>query len=135
MHIPFENTDSTDFVQCLFECNLKEGYPKSKQRNLHFRLANDKDIADYKDALLKHRIIWADDGRFYHYPLVGDHYYEIFFNHGVADFRERILENEDTRPESSRLIMECNMTVHPEVREKRVKQRVDEINKVLGLNE
>ncbi len=135
MYIPFENTDSTDFVQYLFECNLKEGYPKSKQRNLHFRLANDKDIADYKDALLKHRIIWADDGRFYHYPLVGDHYYEIFFNHGVADFRERILENEDTRPESSRLIMECNMTVHPEVREKRVKQRVDEINKVLGLNE
>lgn len=135
MHIPFENTDSTDFVQCLFECNLKEGYPKSKQRNLHFRLANDKDIADYKDALLKHRIIWADDGRFYHYPLVGDHYYEIFFNHGVADFRERILEDEDTRPESSRLIMECNMIFHPEVREKRVKQRVDEINKVLGLNE
>lgn len=135
MHIPFENTDSTDFAQCLLACDLKEGYPKSKQRNLHFRLANDKDIADYKDALLKHRIIWADDGRFYHYPLVGDHYYEIFFNHGVADFRERILENEDTRPESSRLIMECDMTVHPEVREKRVKQRVDEINKALGLNE
>ena len=134
MHIPFENTDSTDFAQCLWGYNLKEGYPKSKQRNLHFRLANDKDIADYKDALIKHRIIWADDGRFYHYPLVGDHYYEIFFNHGVADFRERILENEDTRPESSRLIMECDMTVPLEVREKRVEQRVNEINKALGLN-
>lgn len=135
MYIPFENTDFTDFAQCLLGCDLKDGYPKSKQRNLHFRLANDKDIADYSDALRKHRIIWAEDGRFYHYPLVGDHYYEIFFNHGVADFRERILENEDTRPESSRLIMECDMTVHLELREKRVKQRVYDINKALGLNE
>lgn len=34
MYIPFENTDFTDFAQCLLGCDLKEGYPKSKQRNL-----------------------------------------------------------------------------------------------------
>ena len=29
--------------------------------------------------------------------------------------------------------MECDLTVHLELREKRVRQRVDEINKALGL--
>lgn len=132
-YIPFEGTDYMDFTQHLLAHNLKEGYPRKKPRNLHFRLANDKDIDDYRNALRNHRIIWADDGRFYHYPLVGDHYYEIFFNHGVADYRECILESENTRPEPSRLIMECNTTIHLELREKRVKKRVNEINKALGL--
>ena len=73
--------------------------------------------------------------RSYHYPHVGDHYYEIFFNHGVADFRECVLESEDTRPEISRLIMRCDLTVHLELREERVRKRVDGINKALGLKE
>lgn len=60
---------------------------------------------------------------------------EIFFNHGVADFRECVLESEDTRPEISRLIMKCDLDVHLELREKRVRKRVDEINKALGLKE
>lgn len=121
---PYDDLHDSDFTKCTVGCEL---------RNTHFRLATDKDIADYRNALRDHRITWEDEGRFYHYPHVGDHYYEIFFNHGVADFRECIVESEDTRPEISRLIMECDLTVHLELREERVRKRVDDINKALGL--
>lgn len=130
---PYDDLHDSDFSQCTLGCKLEKTHPSGEVRDYHFRLATDKDIADYRNALRDHRITWEDDGRFYHYPHVGDHYYEIFFNHGVADFRECVLESEETRPEISRLIMECDLTVHLELREKRVRQRVDEINKALGL--
>lgn len=134
---PYDDMHGSQFHQCRLGCNLKDDYdyPSGKTLHNHFRLATAKDFADYRKALRDHRITWEDDGRFYHYPHVGDHYYEIFFNHGVADFRECVLESEDTRPEISRLIMECDLTVHLELREKRVRKRVDEINKALGLKE
>lgn len=98
----------------------------------HFRLATAKDIDDYSTALRHHRITWEDDGHFYHYPHVGDHYYEIYFNHGKADFRECILESESTRPEISRLIMECDMSCSKEIREFQVREQVGKINEALG---
>lgn len=98
-----------------------------------FRLATDKDVTDYRKELREHRFTWEDDGRIYHYPHVGDHYFEIFFNHGVADFRERVMDSEDNRPEISRLIMECDMTFDSEFRERHVRERVEKINKALGL--
>ena len=133
VYSPYDDLHDSDFSQCTLGCKLEKTHPSGEVRDYHFRLATDKDIADYRNALRDHRITWEDDGRFYHYPHVGDHYYEIFFNHGVADFRECILESEDTRPEISRLIMKCDLDVHLELREKRVRQRVDEINKALGL--
>lgn len=133
VYSPYDDLHDSDFSQCTLGCDLRNTHPSGRTYNYHFRLATDKDIADYRNALRDHRITWEDNGRFYHYPHVGDHYYEIFFNHGVADFRECVLENEDSRPEISRLIMECDLTVHLELREKRVRQRVDEINKALGL--
>ncbi len=100
----------------------------------HLRLATDKDTADYCKALRDHRVTWEDDGHFYHYPHVGDHYYEIYFNHGVADFRECILESEATRPEISRLIMECDLSYYDQsLRESRVRERVKKINEALGI--
>lgn len=130
---PYDDLHDSDFSQCTLGCDLRNTHPSGRTYNYHFRLATDKDIADYRNALRDHRITWEDNGRFYHYPHVGDHYYEIFFNHGVADFRECVLESEDTRPEISRLIMECDLTVHLKLREKRVRERVDKINIALGL--
>lgn len=132
---PYEDMSHSDFIQCTVGSGIENEYPweEKETRPKHFRHATDKDIADYKRALRDHRITWEDDWRFYHYPHVGDHYYEIFFNHGVADFRERILESEDARPEISRLIMECDTTVHLELREKYVRERVSKINEALGL--
>lgn len=127
IYLPYADLRYSSFTEGWNGLDLK--------RNYHFRLATDKDIADYHNALRNHRITWEDDGLFYHYPHVGDHYYEIFFNHGVADFRECVCESEETRPEISRLIMECNLTVHLEIRERRVRKRVREINKALGLKD
>ena len=133
VYSPYDDLYDSDFSHCTLGCDLRDTNSNGHTRNYHFRLATDKDIADYRNALRDHRITWEDNGRFYHYPHVGDHYYEIFFNHGVADFRECVLESEDTRPEISRLIMECDLTVHLELREKRVRERVDKINIALGL--
>lgn len=135
IYSPYEDMSNSDFTPCTVGSRLENDYPwvEKEKRPKHFRHATDKDIADYKSALRGHRITWEDDGRFYHYPHVGDHYYEIFFNHGVADFRERIFEFEDERPEISRLIMECDTTVHLELREKYVRERVSKINEALGL--
>ena len=95
----------------------------------------DKDIEDYQRALRDHRITWEDDGRFYHYPHLGDHYFEIFFENGRATFAERSFDSEDERPPISRLIMECDLSVNQELREKRVRRRVRDINEALGLKE
>lgn len=130
---PYDDLSDSEFRPCTSGSDLKSNLPGDGKSDYHLRLATDKDIADYRNALRDHRITLEDDGRFYHYPHVGDHYYEIFFNHGVADFRECVLESEETRPEISRLIMKCDLDVHLELREKRVRQRVDEINKALGL--
>ena len=130
---PYEDMHDSQFSQCTLGCNLTDKDYKGEKKLNHFRLATDKDVEDYRNALRSHRITWEDDGRFYHYPHVGDRYFEIFFNHGMADFRERVMESEDTRPEISRLIMECNTTYGRELREKRVRERVANINKALGL--
>ena len=133
MYSPHEDMHDSQFSQCTLGCPVKREDWDGEYRNQHFCLATDKDIADYRKELRSHRITWEDNGRFYHYPHVGDRYFEIFFNHGVADFRERIMDNEENRPEISRLIMECNMTYNRELRESRVRKRVEEINKALGL--
>ena len=133
VYSPYDDLHDSSFSPYTLGCDLRDTPSNDQIRNSHFRLATDKDIADYRNALRDHRITWEDSGRFYHYPHVGDHYYEIFFNHGVADFRECVLDSEDSRPETSRLIMKCDLTVHLELREKRVRQRVHEINKALGL--
>lgn len=133
IYSPYDDMHNSDFSHCTLGCELNREDFEGKMRYRHFRLATDKDIADYRNALRDHRITWEDNGYFYHYPHVGDHYFEIFFNHGVADFRECTFESEDTRPEISRLIMECDLTVGRELREKRVRKRVEEINKALGL--
>lgn len=133
VYSPYDDLHDSDFSQCTLGCDLRDAPSNGQIRNSHFRLATDRDIADYRNALRNHRITWEDSGRFYHYPHVGDHYYEIFFNHGEADFRECVLDSEDSRPETSRLIMKCDLTVHLELREKHVRQRVHEINKALGL--
>ena len=132
---PYDDFHDSAFCPFTSGGDLTYNLPGGGKGNYHFRLATDKDIADYRNALRDHRITWEDNGLFYHYPHVGDHYYEIFFNHGVADFRECVLESEDTRPEISRLIMKCDLDVHLELREKRVRKRVDGINKALGLKE
>ena len=132
---PYDDFHDSEFRPCTTGSDLKSNLPGGGKGNYHFRLATAKDFIDYRKALRDHRITWEDDGRFYHYPHVGDHYYEIFFNHGVADFRECVLESYDTRPEISRLIMKCDLDVHLELREKRVRKRVDGINKALGLKE
>lgn len=124
---PFDDMRSSQFHQCSLGCFLHEGD--------RFRRANDKDIDDYKRALRDHRITWEDDGYFYHYPHVGDHYFEIFFQNGRATFAERSFDSEDERPPVSRLIMECNLSVNQELREKRVRRRVREINEQLGFKE
>lgn len=134
VYSPYEDMHDSQFSQCTLGCKLTDENFKGETIVKHFRLATEKEIEDYRNALRDHRITWEDDGRFYHYPHVGDRYFEIFFNHGMADFRERVMESEDTRPEISRLIMECNMTYGRELREKRVRMRVEEINKALGLN-
>lgn len=132
---PYDDFHDSEFHPGTTGSNLTYNLPDGGKGDYHFRLATTKDFADYRKALRDHRIVWNVDGRFYHYPHVGDHYYEIFFNHGVADFRECVLESEDTRPEISRLIMRCDLDVHLELREKRVRERVDGINKALGLKE
>lgn len=126
---PYADLHDSDFAQCILGCDVKD------YKNYIFRLATDEDIADYRKELRHHRVAWEDDGRSYYYPHVGDHYYEIFFNHGVADFRELVLESEDARPEISRLIMRCDIQCSQKFREQRVRHRVDEINKALGLIE
>lgn len=132
---PYDDLSDSEFRPCTSGGDLTYNLPGGGKGNYHFRLATAKDLADYRKALRDHRIAWDVDGHFYHYPHVGDHYYEIFFNHGVADFRECVLESEDTRPEISRLIMKCDLGVHLELREERVRKRVDGINKALGLKE
>lgn len=127
IYIPYADLRYSHFINGKGGLDLKSDY--------HFRLATDKDITDYHNALRDHRITWEDDGLFYHYPHVGDHYYEIFFNHGVADFRECVCESEETRPEISRLIMECDLTVNLEIRERRVREQVRDINKALGIKD
>lgn len=123
--VAFDDLSHTQFSGC---CLIGQNLGKE-----HFRLATDKDIDDYSTALRTHRITWEDDGNFYHYPHVGDHYYEIYFNHGKADFRECILESESTRPEISRLIMECDMSCSKEIRELKVRDQVGKINEAFGL--
>lgn len=124
---PFDDMSDSQFAQCSLGCTFHEGDM--------FRRANDKDIEDYQRALRDHRITWEDDGRFYHYPHLGDHYFEIYFENGRATFAERSFESEDERPPISRLIMECDLSVNQELREKRVRRRVRDINEALGLKE
>lgn len=134
IYAPFDDDMSdTEFYAGASGEKLKGRNYDGQERTKHFRIANDKDRDDYRRALRAHRIAWESDGRFYHYPHVGDRYFEIFFNHGVADFRERVMDSEANRPEISRLIMECNMTYNRELRESRVRERVEKINKALGL--
>ena len=93
---PYDDFHDSEFHSCTSGGDLIDNLPGGGKGNYHLRLATAKDFADYRKALRDHRIAWDVDGRFYHYPHVGDHYYEIFFNHGVADFRECVLESEDT---------------------------------------
>lgn len=49
--------------------------------------------------------------------------------------QKRSFDSEDERPPISRLIMECDLSVNQELREKRVRRRVRDINEALGLKE
>lgn len=134
MYSPYEDMHGSEFSRCMLGGKLKrENCCNGKKQNVRFRLANNKDAADYRKELRNHRVTWENDGRFYYYPNIGDHYFEIFFSHGKADFRECVMDREEDRPEISRLIMECNMTYNRELRESRVRKRIEEINKALEV--
>lgn len=100
-----------------------------------FRLATDKDRDDYRRALRHHRLTWADDGRFYYYPHVGDHYWQIYFTEQRAAYRECVLEDESKRPNISYLIMECDINLNEKLRRQRVEWVVSRINNALGLKD
>lgn len=132
---PYDDMRNSQFNGGTCSYRLRQKAQDGKIETVRFRAATDRDIDDYSRALRDHRIAWEDDGNFYHYPHVGDKYYEIYFNHGKADFRQHVLVSESERPEVSRLIMPCDGNLPKEQRELPVREVVAKINKALGLEE
>lgn len=127
VYSPYDDMRHSQFCNCRISAKFNEGD--------EFRLATDKDREDYRRALRHHRIAWQDDGRFYYYPHVGDHYLQIYFTEHRAAYRECVLEDESKRPPISRLIMECDITLNERLRSERVERIVRKINNVFGLKE